>query len=373
MPQGAPMIPSTGGRLIDWAQGTSVMPSMEGRFTDFMKGKHEKVQKMDGMKVLPLVHVTQDTCFKAGQYVQLPTKDSSEWGKKPDTWLTPRPDHLKPIVVTAHLQKHPGSKVSIHYHSPGEVFGSLPASHRIWTVTGYLASGEVGTHIQDPQFRDAWSYNSWVKGQTTQALKHTNTGLFYALTAIDVAIEDFYKIIEKTSDAIVNLAKSQARGRACEMLARDLFNIAKENILDVCLGFPPSHTLSSPTLAHIAGISTQLIVASLLPPDSPFTFNFLLVYPSVIPTHEFPSSFRFKSIEYVANNMVYKVGLSGYLTLSPDNATLMRTSDCCTETNSYIMCSCSTLCPLTSSSSVVVVDVLPLADGEDAVQVSTTQ
>ncbi|CAM2116200.1 unnamed protein product [Caretta caretta] len=50
----------------------------------------------------------------------------------------------------------------------------------------------------------------------------------------------------------------------------------------------------------------------------------------------------------------------------------MTTLNCGTKTNSYIVCSCSTLCPLTSSS-FVIMHVLPLADGEVAVQVSTTQ
>ncbi|CAM2106151.1 unnamed protein product [Caretta caretta] len=70
--------------------------------------------------------------------------------------------------------------------------------------------------------------------------------------------------------------------------------------------------------------------------------------------------------------MVYRVRLTGYLIPSPDNATLMTTSDCCTETDDYIVCSYSTLRPFTLSSAVVV-DVLPLADGEVARQVSATQ
>ncbi|XP_072343881.1 uncharacterized protein [Scyliorhinus torazame] len=174
------------------------------------------------------------------------------------------------------------------------------------------------------------------------------------------------------SAGIINITEEQAKGRACDTLARDAIDGIKA---DLRFGTIPRHLFTSLHRLNLLNFHRdrhELVITR--PGDEPIDggMRFIMAVPQESQTKgTFEDSYRFESLGTVQQGWVYRTGSRGYIAHS-EGLTYIRTAECCSESIHYIVCACKTLEPL-SNTSKVMVNILPLREAFKAMQVGPTQ
>ncbi|XP_051982269.1 uncharacterized protein LOC127643508 [Xyrauchen texanus] len=241
--------------------------------------------------------------------------------------------------------------------------------------------GSVNSIANAYKINSQSQFSTWLANQVATGFQHiTNSN-----ENIIKAVRSEPQALLLISHTLFNQTRTIEREAACRSYAQDLFNAARQEILDLRLYKTPRHVLNDLmelldlrrwlTSEKMKGINYSELLSTVMMytgNECSGCLGFLATFPLIHPDQVFPNSTTIRPIGMVLKDQIVKWDhLIGYMTVK-GTETLFTSRTCCHEMHNYVICTCNTLQPF-SSSDTKLINVQSLHGHSDAIQVSHNQ